>query len=113
MYNVNNSKASFDACTSKEHHLILRNFEELGMLPFLHTFFTGLKHDYKMCCVLFFLKGHMYFHRNLPEFCDQYKLLGNNGQILCPDCLVEKLTRPKIQLSENDVNFLKEVLIVQ
>jgi len=86
-----NSRASYDACTCNEAHLIIKNLDKHGLIPFLHTFFTGLKHRYNICCILFFLKGHNYFHYNMQEYCEQFMLTKENGKILCPECIVDQV----------------------
>lgn len=56
-------------------------------------FWKGIKHKIPLCCTMFFetewqsIRGH---NREYGDTMD--KLTNNQGVILCPDCLVRKIT---------------------
>jgi len=85
-----NETASIHAMSGKEsHELIKRDIIEENY-PYLRSFLIGIECSYPICCVLFFLKGHNFFHYNMLEYCEQEKL-SNKDRVLCPDCLVKKI----------------------
>ena len=57
-------------------------------------FWTGIKNEVPLCCVLFY---ECVWYPALKKKIDEYaetmtKLTNNQGMIMCPDCLVEKLS---------------------
>jgi hypothetical protein len=86
-----NEKASIHAMFGKEVHELIKRDTIEENCPYLRSFFFGIKHGYPICCILFFLKGHNFFHHNdeYNEYCEQSEL--NLEYVLCPDCLVKKI----------------------
>ena len=56
-----------------------------------HYITEGQRYGIRTCCFLFFATYHYELRRFEPEYNDQYVLCNNEGIVLCPDCLVERL----------------------
>lgn len=55
-------------------------------------FWRGIKHDISPCCILFFENEWESIRKNNREYGQTMnKLTNNQGIILCPDCLVNKI----------------------
>lgn len=57
-------------------------------------FWLGIKHEIPLCCILFFESAwHGTIKKQIAEYAETMdKLTDNQGVILCPDCLAEKIT---------------------
>ena len=50
------------------------------------------KFGFKLCCVDFFWNVESSLRASIPEYSSTMHILtGNQGLILCPDCLIERL----------------------
>jgi len=55
--------------------------------------FMITKYDISLCCQIFFGNGRLEIRDQIPEYQSIMHILTNNeGVILCPDCLVNRLT---------------------
>jgi hypothetical protein len=55
-------------------------------------FWRGIKHDIPLCCILFFDSAWKSIKHNNDEYGKTMDILTKNqGIIMCPDCLVEKI----------------------
>lgn len=53
--------------------------------------FTITPYKIQLCCQIFY-HSWLNFKRDIPEYAQTMRLLSNNeGIILCPDCLMEKI----------------------
>lgn len=56
-------------------------------------FWRGIKHEIPLCCVIFFDSAWKSIKNNNDEYGKTMDILTKNqGIIMCPDCLVEKIT---------------------
>ena len=55
-------------------------------------FWRGIKHNISPCCILFFENEWESIRKNNKEYGQtMHKLTNNQGIILCPNCLVNKI----------------------
>jgi len=56
--------------------------------------FMITKEKINLCCQLFFGNGRLEIRKEIPEYqSTMHKLTNNEGIVMCPDCLVYRLTK--------------------
>jgi len=62
--------------------------------------FQVTQHDIPICCQLFFHSWNN-FRKDIPEYAETMSLLTNNeGIILCPDCIIQKLQHSTFEVKQ-------------
>ena len=66
----------------------LKNLQEIEL-------WHGIKNEIPTCCVIFYeLVWRKSIKKQIPEYSKvMSKLTNNSGTILCPDCLVQHITK--------------------
>lgn len=61
-------------------------------------FWKGIKHDIPLCCITFFETDWQSIRQTNSEYGSTMdKLTNNQGIILCPNCLIKKLTKNSLR----------------
>ena len=58
------------------------------------AFWRGIKYEYNLCCIMFFMDAWWNIRHSILEYSEAMsKLTNNNGEILCPDCLIKRIKK--------------------
>ncbi len=61
-------------------------------------FWRGVKHQIPTCCIMFFETEWQSIRKNNNEYGDTMdKLTNNQGVIMCPNCLVDKIMNSSLR----------------
>lgn len=56
-------------------------------------FWRGIKHDIPLCCIMFFETSWQSIRKDNPSYGEiMHKFSNNQGIILCPDCLINRIS---------------------